>query len=105
MESSPGSEYPRLCVEVGLTCETCTEATATQLAQVCKGLRGKMIGQMFVQIHPHQACAQMHSHFAETYRVANASADLSQLAGAVEVPAPKRRGPMPERRRVMVAVA
>lgn len=111
METSPGNAYPRLCVDAGLSCEACTEATATELAQVCKGLRGKMIGQMFVQIHTDPACARMHSHFVEAYRVANSTSSLSQLAAAVEVPAPPRpgpvprRGPVPERRRTMVAVA
>jgi hypothetical protein len=99
MEFSASSDYPRLCVEVGLTCEACTSATATQLAQVCKGLRGKMIGQMFVQIH---------THAAESYRIANSAALISQIEPATEVPAPPRRGPVPERRRVartMAAVA
>src|SRR6185369_4573912 len=99
MEPSLVSDYPRLCLEVGLTCEVCTEATATQLAQACKGLRGKMIGQMFVQIHPDPACARMHSHFAETYRIVNSAALISQIEPATEVPAPPRRGPVPERRR------
>jgi hypothetical protein len=64
-----------------------------------------MIGQMFVQIHPHSACSKMHSHFAETYRLANAETPISQQMLPVEIPAPPRRGPMPERRRTMVAVA
>jgi len=29
-----------------------------------------MIGQVFVQIYPHPACAPMHAHFAESYRAA-----------------------------------
>jgi hypothetical protein len=64
------NDYPRLCHQTGLTCHECTKETARQLAQACKGLRGKMIGQLFVQIHPHQACARMHAHFAESYRTA-----------------------------------
>jgi hypothetical protein len=64
--------YPGICFESGLTCEVCTEHTASQLAQVCKGLRGKAIGQLFVQIHPHSACARMHAHFAASYREASA---------------------------------
>jgi len=67
---TPDNTYPRICLEVGLTCETCTAGTARQLAAVCKGLRGKMIGQLFVQIHPHAACAPMYKHFAEHYREA-----------------------------------
>src|SRR5580658_8532233 len=47
--TSAMNTYPRICHEVGLDCETCTEGTARHLAKVCRGLRGKMIGQMFVQ--------------------------------------------------------
>jgi hypothetical protein len=71
MFSAMDNNYPALCHEVGLTCETCTAETARQLARVCQGLRGKMIGQLFVQIHPHSACAPMHAHFAECYREAS----------------------------------
>lgn len=63
--------YPQICFEAGLTCEVCTAETARQLAQCCKGLRGKMIGQIFVQVYPNPACARMHSHFAECYRMAS----------------------------------
>ncbi len=64
--------YPRLCLATGLTCEACTGETARQLAQVCKGLKGKIIGQMFVQIHNHSACARMHAQFAKSYHAASA---------------------------------
>jgi hypothetical protein len=63
--------YPRICHEVGLDCETCTEATARSLAKICKGLKGKMIGQLFVQIYSDPACAKMHAHFAEAYMTAS----------------------------------
>jgi hypothetical protein len=108
MHTSPENDYPRLCVEVGLACETCVGETARQLATVCKGLKGKMIGQMFVQIYPRPACARMHSHFAESYRQAS-SGEVASLSEAghmdVDSPAIPRRGPAPERRRIMVAVA
>ena len=68
METCSENNYPQLCFETGLNCHSCTEGTAQTLAQVCKGLRGKMIGQLFVQIHPHAACAPMHAHFARSYR-------------------------------------
>jgi len=71
MEPSPENNYPQLCFEVGLTCQECTSETARQLVKICKGLRGKMIGQLFVQIHPHSACARMHAHFAGVYREAS----------------------------------
>ncbi len=32
-----------------------------------------MIGQLFVQIYPHSACAPMHAHFAESYRASAAA--------------------------------
>jgi len=81
--------YPQICHEVGLDCETCTEGTARNLAKICKGLRGKMIGQLFVQIHRDPACAKMHAHFTEAY-----------LAASIE-----RMPVMSERRLAMVAVA
>src|ERR1041385_294 len=68
MATSPENDYPQLCFEVGLTCESCVSYTATELAHACKGLRGKAIGQLFVQIHPHSACAKMHAQFAAAYR-------------------------------------
>jgi hypothetical protein len=78
---STEANYPQLCFEVGLTCEGCTAETARQLAQACKGLRGKAIGQLFVQIHPHSACARMHRHFSACYL--EASAEGSQAIAAV----------------------
>jgi hypothetical protein len=63
--------YPRICHDVGLDCETCTESTARNLAKICKGLRGKSIGQMFVQIYTDPACARMHVHFSEEYMMAS----------------------------------
>lgn len=65
------NNYPQFCLNVGLDCETCTGETARQLAQTCRGLRGKMLGQLFVQIHQHPACARMHAHFAATYQEAS----------------------------------
>ncbi len=67
MDLSPTNTYPQLCFTVGLTCEACTAESARQLAQVCKGMRGKMIGHLFIQLYPNPACAPMHRHFAESY--------------------------------------
>ena len=64
-------KYPNVCLEVGLTCEACTSNTAREMARVCKGLRGKMVGQMFVQLYPHPACSRMVSNFAQAYRDAS----------------------------------
>ena len=107
MNSNPPSDYPRLCVEVGLDCETCVSCTARELANACKGLRGKMVGQMFVQLYPDPACAQMHATFAEAYRVANARHQPpEQMILEVEPePITPRRQPQPERRKTMAACA
>jgi len=93
---------------VGLACETCAGESARQLAAVCKGLKGKMIGQMFVQIYPRSACGRMHSHFAEAYRQAGTCevADQAEVGLLnVETATIPPRSPASERRRVMVAVA
>ena len=82
MATSPENDYPRLCFEVGLTCETCVTVTATELAQACKGLRGKAIGQLFVQIHPYSACSKMHAHFGHVYREASRERPLAMAAVA-----------------------
>lgn len=63
--------YPQICTEIGLDCHTCIEGTARNLARVCKGLRGKMIGQLFVQIYTDPACSRMHAHFAAAYEDAS----------------------------------
>src|SRR5580704_6772983 len=83
------NSYPGICSEVGLDCETCTEGTARNLAKVCKGLRGKMIGQLFVQIYTDPACSRMHAHFEDAY-----------LAASIE-----RMPVVSERRLTMAAVA
>jgi hypothetical protein len=75
MDSFPTNTYPQLCFEVGLTCQVCTSGTARQVAQACKGLRGKMIGQLFVQLYPNSACAPMHAHFADCYRASSGEID------------------------------
>jgi hypothetical protein len=63
--------YPGICHDVGLDCETCTESTARNLAKICKGLRGKTIGQLFVQIYTDPACSKMHAHFEGAYLAAS----------------------------------
>jgi hypothetical protein len=80
MALSPEHNHPQLCFDVGLTCESCTAGTAHQLAAVCKGLRGEVIRQLFVQIHCHPACARMHSHFTASYLEEVTQAFLPMLA-------------------------
>ena len=65
------NSYPNACIEVGLTCEACTSHTAGEVAGLCKGLQGKTLGQMFVQLYPDPACSRMHAHFAQAYRDAS----------------------------------
>ena len=67
----PEYSIPETCRATGLSCEACTTATAQNLARVCQGLRGKSVGQLFVQLYPHPACARMHGHFARAYRQAD----------------------------------
>jgi hypothetical protein len=91
MNGTGQDSYPQLCQEVGLTCTSCTSTTAQELAAVCKGLVGKMVGQMFVQIYPSSACAPMHSFFAAAYK---------EASSVPVTPAPE---PLPARREVMFA--
>jgi hypothetical protein len=80
--TSTMNTYPRICHEVGLDCDTCTEGTARNLAKVCKGLKGKLIGQLFVQIYTDPACSKMHVHFADAYIAASAEGSLAMAAVA-----------------------
>lgn len=62
------------CNETGLSCESCTSQTATELARTCKGLRGRMVAQLFVQLYPDPGCARMHANFAAVYKRASSGA-------------------------------
>jgi hypothetical protein len=72
--TTPASNLPQICIEVGLDCYTCTSSTARELAQACPGLPGRLVAQLFVQIHTHAACASMHRHFARAYEEAQETA-------------------------------
>jgi hypothetical protein len=93
--NTPNDSFPQICSEVGVFCESCVSGTARELASVCKGLTGKMMGQLFVQIHPNSACAPMHKRFTMRYREASQA-----LAATVAAPLPE---PIPMRREVMFA--
>ncbi len=95
MNTPTPDTFPQICSDAGLFCESCVAGTARELASVCKGLRGNMIGQLFVQIHPNSACAPMHKRFALRYREASQA-----LAAAVAAPLAE---PMPMRREVVFA--
>ena len=64
-------DYPALCIETGLNCESCTESTARELARACPGLPGRVAGQLFVQLHANPACSRMHGHFVTAYASAS----------------------------------
>ena len=104
MNPLSNDNIPQICSEVGLTCESCTAETARNLAAVCKGLPGKMVAQLFVQIYPNSACAPMHRRFAIHYQEASAA-----LAETVAVPVeeliPQRREVGTAGPRIMAAVA
>ena len=104
MKTLSNDNFPQICIEVGLTCESCTAETAKHVAAVCGGLAGKMIGQLFVQIYPSPACAPMHRHFAAHYREASA-VSAALVVRAVEEPALERREVGRTRSRMMAAVA
>jgi hypothetical protein len=74
MTASPRHDFPALCVEVGLNCESCTEASARQLSASCPDLPGKLVSRLFVQIHVHPACSRMHGNFTRAYAKATLAA-------------------------------
>jgi hypothetical protein len=104
MDTPLPNDFPRICSESGLTCEDCTAGTARHLAAVCKGLRGKAIGQLFVQIYTNPVCAPMHQRFAEHYQAAS-HAIAAIVPAILEEPIPARREVMFARRRAIAAVA
>jgi hypothetical protein len=104
MNTPMNDNFTQICSEVGLNCENCTAETARHLAAVCQGLRGKAVGQLFVQIYPNSACAPMHKRFAAHYRAASA-VGVATIPCAVEEPVSERREVMFARPRTMAAVA
>ena len=75
MSMSPPHDLPDICVQEALDCTSCTSATARELARACPGLPGKLVAQLFVQIHAYSACARMHRNFAQAYAEAIAPAE------------------------------
>jgi hypothetical protein len=74
MSASSPRDFPALCVEVGLNCEACTEASARQLSATCPSLPGRLVTQLFMQIHVHPACSPMRGNFARAYAKASVAA-------------------------------
>lgn len=95
----------QICHDTGLSCEACSTASARNLARVCPGMRGKMIGQLFVQLYPDPVCAPMHAHFATAYRNAEDEPEEEPEPLAAPEPLTRRGIPVQGVRRVMVAVA
>jgi len=67
MPRSAEQDLPNICIQEGLDCHACTSSTARELARACPGLPGKLITQLFVQIHTYSACARMHANFTQAY--------------------------------------
>lgn len=67
MTRSAEQALPDICIQEGMNCHSCTASTARELARACPGLPGKLITQLFVQIHVHSACARMHANFTRAY--------------------------------------
>lgn len=88
----PGDTYPTLCINVGLSCETCVSTTARDLALVCKGLQGPMISRTFVHIYPDAACSPMVTYFGNCYTKASQAMRKSVVA---EMPVPTPVLPIP----------
>ena len=71
MTESSAVALPDICIQEALDCNACTASTARELARACPGLPGKLITQLFVQIHVHAACSRMHANFANAYAQAS----------------------------------
>ncbi len=84
MDLGPSDGYPNLCNSVGLSCETCVSDSAAHLASICKGLRGPMLTQLFVQIYTEPSCSRMSQLFAENYRQASTTEMPSPRHAAAE---------------------
>ena len=80
--------YPSLCMSVGLSCETCVTDSSAHLAHVCRGLRGPMLAQLFVQIYTDPACSPMAPRFAAEYRRASIRSEALQIELLAEVISP-----------------
>jgi len=82
--TTPPNGLPEICLQEGLDCGSCTASTARELARACPGLPGRMVAQLFVQIHTHAACARMHRNFARAYEEAleaNRPAEMKKPMG------------------------
>ncbi len=95
---------PQKCSQIGLTCGACTHETARHLASVCKGLRGKAVGQLFVQLYPSAGCAPMHAQFAGSYQEFS-TAVPAPVVTPIPIPSFERREVGSSPRRSMAAVA
>jgi hypothetical protein len=67
MTRSAAHDLPDFCIQEGVDCHSCTASTARELARACPGLPGKLVTQLFVQIHTYPACKRMHANFTQAY--------------------------------------
>jgi hypothetical protein len=89
MSRATPPERPALCTQEGIDCNSCTTSTARELARACRDLPGKLITQLFVQIHTHPACARMHANFTRAY------IEAGKTAAELEIKKPMGvRGPL-----------
>lgn len=96
------SRNPTSCRETGLNCEACTSQTAAELARACRGLRGKAVAQLFVQLYPEPGCSRMHAQFAAAYRAASRADECGDDWEDIPTPSTSTSPASP---RVLVAVA
>jgi len=59
---------PETCSTLGLECGSCMRKAAASVAQICGGLDGHAIQQIFLQLYPSTGCRPMASTFESVYR-------------------------------------
>jgi hypothetical protein len=91
---------PDLCIQEGLDCASCTSSTARELARACPGLPGRLVAQLFVQIHTHSACVRMHANFGRAYADALDTDRMTVASERIE-----KKAPMGVRPPMVAAVA
>jgi len=59
--------HPDTCSTLGLECGSCMRNAAASVAQICGGLDGRAIQQIFVQLYPSSGCRPMAATFEAEY--------------------------------------
>ena len=73
------------CVQAGLDCRTCIEASAASIARLSANVSHPMLVQLFSQMYPDQACARYVESFVVAYRQSGAPAALPKGPGSVKI--------------------